>query len=194
MSAVSSDSGDEPQAPLPTLPEAVRSRVVGLVSDALADLEPTTLPAPLRRVASFAPARRARLAATQIASAVEQDADFRERVAVQVRAALPDLCLAVDQGRPPAAADPAEVAAVAYLLRSDGWLEALTAATEALSAERSTAVIREDARRVEQLRRQLEVATEEEVVAAVSCRWCGRSDAVEVVSRAEADSASPRAP
>jgi predicted RNA-binding protein with PIN domain len=161
MSALSSDSGDEPQAPLPALPEAVRSRVVGLVSDALTDLEPTTLPAPLRRVASFAPARRARLAATQIASAVDQDSGFRERVAVQVRSALPDLCLAMDRGQPPAAADPAEVAAVAYLLRSDGWLEALTAATEALSAERSTAVIREDARRVEQLRRQLEVATEE---------------------------------
>jgi predicted RNA-binding protein with PIN domain len=112
-------------------------------------------------VASFAPARRARLAATQIASAVAQDADFRERVALQVRAALPDLCLALDRGQPPAAADPAEVAAVAYLLRSDGWLEALTAATEALSAERSSAVIREDARRVEQLRRQLEAATEE---------------------------------
>jgi transcription elongation factor Elf1 len=36
--------------------------------------------------------------------------------------------------------------------------------------------------------------TEEEVVATVTCRWCGRSDAVEVVSRAEADAAAPRAP
>jgi predicted RNA-binding protein with PIN domain/phage shock protein A len=161
VSAASSDSGDEPQATPPPLPEAVRSRVVGLASDALAALEPSTLPAPLRRVASFAPARRARLAATQIASAVARDAGFRERVAVQVRAALPELCLALDRGEPPAAADPAELAAVAYLLRCDGWLETLTAATEALSAERSTAVIREEARRVEQLRRQLEVATEE---------------------------------
>ena len=160
MSAAASDSGNEPQSP-PLLPEAVRSRVVGLASDALASLEPTTLPAPLRRVASFAPARRARLAATQIAAAVAQDAAFRERVAVQVRAALPDLCLALDRGEPPAAADPAEVAAVAYLLRSDGWPEALTAATEALGAERGTAVVREDARRVEQLRRQLEAAAEE---------------------------------
>jgi predicted RNA-binding protein with PIN domain len=161
VSAASTDSGDEPQTAPPSLPEAVRSRVVGLASDALADLEPSTLPAPLRRVASFAPARRARLAATQIASAVAEDADFRERVAGQVRAALPDLCLALDRGEPPAAADPAEVAAVAYLLRCDGWLEALTAATQALNAERSTAVIRQDARRVEQLRRQLEDATEE---------------------------------
>jgi predicted RNA-binding protein with PIN domain len=160
VSAAAGDSGDEPQTPRP-LPEAVRSRVVGLASDALAGLEPTTLPAPLRRVASFAPARRARLAATQIAAAVAQDPAFRERVAVQVRAALPDLCVALDRGEPPAAVDPVEIAAVAYLLRSDGWLEALTAATEALSAERSTAVVRDDARRVEQLRRQLEVAAEE---------------------------------
>jgi RNase P subunit RPR2 len=36
--------------------------------------------------------------------------------------------------------------------------------------------------------------TEEEAVASVTCRWCGRSDAVEVVSRAEPDAATPRAP
>ena len=36
--------------------------------------------------------------------------------------------------------------------------------------------------------------TEEEVVSAVTCRWCGRSDAVEVVARAEADAATPGAP
>lgn len=29
--------------------------------------------------------------------------------------------------------------------------------------------------------------TEQEDVSAVTCRWCGRSDAVELVSRAEAD-------
>ena len=65
MSAVSTNSADEPQALPPPLPEAVRSRVVGLASDALSDLEPSTLPAPLRRVASFAPARRGRDTAAQ---------------------------------------------------------------------------------------------------------------------------------
>ena len=31
----------------------------------------------------------------------------------------------------------------------------------------------------------------QEVVEKVTCRWCGRSDAVELVSRAEADASSP---
>ena len=35
-----------------------------------------------------------------------------------------------------------------------------------------------------------ETTTEQEVVEKVTCRWCGRSDAVELVSRAEADAAS----
>ena len=36
-----------------------------------------------------------------------------------------------------------------------------------------------------------ESTTEEEDVSAVTCRWCGRSDAVELVSRAEADASTP---
>jgi hypothetical protein len=32
---------------------------------------------------------------------------------------------------------------------------------------------------------------ESEVVEQVTCRWCGRSDAIEVVSRAEADPSAP---
>jgi hypothetical protein len=32
---------------------------------------------------------------------------------------------------------------------------------------------------------------ESEVVEQVSCRWCGRSDAIELVSRAEADATGP---
>jgi len=32
-----------------------------------------------------------------------------------------------------------------------------------------------------------ETELREEVVESVTCRWCGRSDAIEVVSRAEAD-------
>ena len=31
-----------------------------------------------------------------------------------------------------------------------------------------------------------DVSTEQESVESVTCRWCGRSDAIEVVSRAEA--------
>jgi RNase P subunit RPR2 len=36
-----------------------------------------------------------------------------------------------------------------------------------------------------------ESRTEHEEVSAVTCRWCGRSDAVEVVTRAEADTPAP---
>ena len=32
---------------------------------------------------------------------------------------------------------------------------------------------------------------EHEEVSAVTCRWCGRSDSVEVVTRAEADTSTP---
>ena len=32
---------------------------------------------------------------------------------------------------------------------------------------------------------------EQEVVERVACRWCGRDDAVEVVTRAEADASTP---
>jgi RNase P subunit RPR2 len=36
-----------------------------------------------------------------------------------------------------------------------------------------------------------ETATDQEDVVSVTCRWCGRSDAVELVSRAVVDAASP---
>jgi len=35
-----------------------------------------------------------------------------------------------------------------------------------------------------------ETRTEFESIDSVTCRWCGRSDAIELVSRAEADAAS----
>ena len=34
-----------------------------------------------------------------------------------------------------------------------------------------------------------DVTTEQERIESVTCRWCGRSDAIEVVSRAEAQAA-----
>ena len=33
--------------------------------------------------------------------------------------------------------------------------------------------------------------TRDEDVEAITCRWCGRSDAIELVSRAEVDASSP---
>ncbi|HET8961903.1 hypothetical protein [Nocardioides sp.] len=36
-----------------------------------------------------------------------------------------------------------------------------------------------------------ETVVEEESVAAVTCRWCGRADSIEVVSRADGDADAP---
>lgn len=113
------------------LPEPVRLRALSLAADALGHIPADQLPAPLRRVASFAPARRARLAGTQIASTLENDEAFRDRVATRVRLAAPEIANALDEATPPPAANPVEVAAVAYLLRSDGWADLATAARDA---------------------------------------------------------------
>ena len=113
------------------LPEPVRLRALALTADAMGEIPADQLPAPLRRVASFAPARRARVAGTQIASALENDEAFRERVATQVRVVVPDIAKALDEQAPPPAAHPVDVAAVAYLLRTAQWTELVEAAREA---------------------------------------------------------------
>ena len=110
-------AADPPAAPL--LPDVVRQRVVTFAADALEHLDGDTLPPALRPVTSFARGRRARLAATVIADALEDD-DFRRRVATQVRPVRAGLAAALDNGDP-VAADPVEVAALAYLLRPPAW-------------------------------------------------------------------------
>ncbi|MGN6129038.1 MAG: NYN domain-containing protein [Nocardioidaceae bacterium] len=119
------------------------------------------LPGALKRVASFAPARRARLAGSQIAAALESDDDFRSAVAAQVRAAAPDLAAAVDAGEAPAAADPVEVAAVAYLLRAPEWEKHVALVTDAEEAEAAAACVRQSREQVDRLQQQLVSATEE---------------------------------
>ena len=87
------------------LPEAVRSRLVTLVAASLGDVTP--LPAALRQVAGFAPARRAKLGAAAIVSELERDDELRERVALQVRVR--------------ANGADVDVAALAWLERAEGW-------------------------------------------------------------------------
>ena len=125
------------------LPAAVRAKVVSLSAEALSRVATDQIPAALRRVASFTPTRRARLAATQIASAIEADDVFRQRIATQVRLVAPEVAKALDAGAPPSPADPVEVAAMAYLLRPPGW-ETLVragagqAVTEAIAANQAS--------------------------------------------------------
>ena len=102
--------GTPEQARLADLPEPVRARVVVLAADALPQVTP--LPPALRRVAEFAPARRARLGGSAIAAALDDD-EVRERVATQVAA------------RPAREGDLTDAAARAWLTRGEGWTEAV---------------------------------------------------------------------
>ena len=67
--------------PEPVLPEPVRQRVIALAAAALVGLPADELPVPLRRVAKFAPNRRARLGgpliATQLAPRLPDEAAVR---------------------------------------------------------------------------------------------------------------------
>ncbi len=160
MTAANPEPGTGGGLPGP-LPDSVRTRVVSLTADALGRLPVEQLPPALKRVASFAPARRAKLAGSQIASVLETDPDFRERVATQVRAAASELAEALEGGTTPAAADPVELAAVAYLLRPEGWLDTVAAAVDVAHAERSDVVSRQAGEQIERLQKQLDNAAGE---------------------------------
>jgi predicted RNA-binding protein with PIN domain len=127
----------------PSLPEPVRQRVVTLAAAALTAIPFDELPLPLRRVAKFAPNRRARLGGTMIAGALTGDPLFRQRVASRVLEDTGDLGIAVADGTVPAAADPVEVAALAYLARPPGWVEMVEAAGQLVRAEADSAAVTE---------------------------------------------------
>jgi predicted RNA-binding protein with PIN domain len=125
----------------PALPEPVRQRVVTLAAAALSGLPFDELPVPLRRVAKFAPNRRARLGGPSIALQLAADPVFRQRVGLRVVDEVGDLGAAVRDGAVPAAAEPVEVAALAYLIRPAGWVELVDAAAAALRAEATSAEV-----------------------------------------------------
>jgi len=143
------------------LPEAIRVRVIALAAESLERMPGDRLPPAMKRVASFAPARRARLAGSQIASVLETDEDFRDHLATQVRVQVPELAQALDSDVPPAAADPVELAAVAYLLRPQGWDAIVANAAAVADAEHSSAASRRTAEQVDRLQRQLHDSTAE---------------------------------
>ncbi|MET8836678.1 NYN domain-containing protein [Micromonospora sp. NPDC004540] len=150
------DAGETPESPSappepePTLPEPVRQRIVALTAAVLPGLAADEVPVPLRRVAKFAPNRRARLGAPAIAAQLTADPLFRQRVTARVLADAGDLGAAVVEGTAPAAADPVEVAALAYLARPRGWRELIEASGAAVRAEADSAVVAELVREAEQ--------------------------------------------
>jgi predicted RNA-binding protein with PIN domain len=122
------------------LPEAVRTRLVSLVAASLGDVAP--LPGALKQVAGFAPARRARLGATAIMTELGRDDELRGRVAVQVRVRATD--------------DLPDVAALAWLERSEGWEDAVRQAAER-SSQKADAAAQQD-QREERLRERADEA------------------------------------
>jgi predicted RNA-binding protein with PIN domain len=147
---VAGAGGGDVAEPEPALSEPVRQRIVAMVAGVLPRLPTDEVPVPLRRVAKFAPNRRARLGGPVIATQLAGDALFRRRVSDRVLADVGELGAAVVEGTWPAAADPVEVAALAYLARPAGWLELVEAAGEALRAEADSAVVAELVRDAEQ--------------------------------------------
>ncbi|MEJ7725826.1 MAG: RNA-binding protein, partial [Actinomycetes bacterium] len=113
--------GDEGPALDRELPDAVRQRVVAAASALLGSLPPSEIPPQLRRIALFAPTRRARSGATMIMDALETDVLLRHRTGEAMSGTLPELAAGVRVGNPGPDADPVDVAALAYLLRPDGW-------------------------------------------------------------------------
>lgn len=178
-----------PAGPIDALPAAARARVVALTADVLPAV--VRLPPALRRVAEFAPARRARLGTGAITTALGDD-DFRERVAAQLAVR------AVPEG-----GDLAERAALAWLLRPEGWAEAVAQAGAEL-AERDgtqereaaeTARLRQRLEQAEQTLREVRAAHKVQVddykgeVASLR-RKLGESRAGERAARAEAEAAT----
>jgi predicted RNA-binding protein with PIN domain len=123
-----------------SLPPGVRRRVVELASERLGVMAAEKVPPSLRKIARFAPARRAALGATPIAAALETDEAFRDEVVELVRAAFPDVVDALDEGAALPAADPSDVAAIAYLLRSEGWVDRVEQARGVEQAHREARV------------------------------------------------------
>jgi predicted RNA-binding protein with PIN domain len=136
--------------PEPILPEPVRQRVITLAAAAITGMPLDELPMALRRVAKFAPNRRARLGGPVIATQLAGDPLLRQRLAARAVEEAGELGAAVLDGVPPAAADPVEVAALAFLARPDGWLDLVAAATHAVRVDTASAAVEERVREVEQ--------------------------------------------
>jgi len=171
------------------LPEAVRTRLVSLVAASLGDVTP--LPAALRQVAGFAPARRARLGATTILSELERDDELRERVGVQARVR--------------ANGDALDLAVLAWLERSEGWEDAVRRAGERAPQRADTA---QQEQREQKLRERAEDAertlreqrrSHKEAIDALKAevttlrRTLGETRTKERSARAEAEAARDRA-
>lgn len=129
---------DAPAVDWTTLPEQVRNRLAEIAADAISEIPSIDVPPPVRPVAKFAPAKRARLGATPLLGALHANPGFRTSVTEWAREHRPAV---LDVTAP----DPAAACAAALLL-SDGsashYLELvrLRGSDMAMRTERDTAV------------------------------------------------------
>ena len=166
------------------LPEQVRLRVVEHAGATLGALKEDEVPASLRTYRGWAPARRTRLAATPLATALERDVLFRQRTFARARESLPDLADALAAGVALPAADPVEVAAMAYLGRTPGWAVLVTAAGADLERASEAAQTTRSAEELAGLRADLTAARER------SHEEVAKLQAQLDVARTEADAAT----
>src|ERR1700742_895966 len=123
-----------------SLPEAVRMRLAEIAADAVGEIPAIDIPPPVRPVAKFAPAKRARLGAAPLLGALRNNTAFRTSVTEWAREHRPAV---LDLTAP----DPA-VACAAALLLADGaaghYVELVRrrAGDAALRSERDAAVQR----------------------------------------------------
>ncbi len=128
---------------LEAAPETVRGRVADMVSQAVGQMPASELPAPVRPVARFAPAKRAKVGAGPMLAALGSAAGFADEVVSWWREHRPE------EWAPPVA-EPVHAAAVAVLTGDeDAARELLRDAGERadvarLRAERDAAVARAD--------------------------------------------------
>ena len=147
---------DDGQPAAPPMPAALRARVVAMAAEALGTVPPADVPAPLRSVARFVPTKRARAGGAALAAALENDPVFRQHVAAWARSRHEVLAAAVELSAPPPAADPVEVAALAYLLRPVDWGELVRRAVGALDDDSRLAERAESEQALARLSVQLE--------------------------------------
>jgi predicted RNA-binding protein with PIN domain len=156
----------EPDEPTAALPAPVRARVLMVAGDALGVMSAELVPAALRRFRSFTPARRRQLAGPAIAVALETDESFRQAVGDRLTEAFPELCAAIAARAIPPAADPIDVATIAYLQRTEGW-QTYVASVPEVPSRIEVAPVRQErgADREREKERARELAAERQEVA-----------------------------
>lgn len=143
------------------LPAPVRARLAELAADALESVRPSDLPAPLRPVVRFAPAKRAKLGQAPLVAALRESPVFRTAVLDWCREHRPAALELTDP-------DPVVVAAAALLLddpRTEHYLELVAFRVQQgkLRGERDSALARaqkSDAE-VDRLKQELAAARQE---------------------------------